>query len=78
MVYREDYGVYEGIAYVKQGFYNYQYVALERESGEFSTKHIEGDSQETENAYFIFLYGNPPGGLYDQLIGYEQLLREGQ
>lgn len=78
MVYRQDYGVYEGIAYVKQGFYNYQYVALERESGEFSTKHIEGDSQETENDYFIFLYGNPPGGLYDQLIGYEQLLREGQ
>ena len=55
---------------LKQGAYNYQYVARRKgDNGATSPSLIEGDKYETENEYNIFIYHRPPGARYDRLIG---------
>lgn len=53
---------------LKQGAYNYQYLAGQKNT--FSTSLIEGNYYETENQYEIFVYYRPIGQRHDSLIGY--------
>jgi len=64
---------YEASLYLKQGYYNYQYVFLEDGSMKGDEAFIEGSHFETENDYTIFVYNKEPGELYDQLIGLKQM-----
>lgn len=48
---------------LKQGLYNYRYVAADGGSWP------EGDYYETQNQYVIMLYHRPPHARYDRLIG---------
>lgn len=61
---------YQGKAFVKQGFYNYQYIAVKDGKERLRTDVIEGDSEESENDYAVFVYHRPLNGQYDQLIGF--------
>lgn len=70
MQYDPDSESYQGTAFVKQGFYNYQYIALDNETGRLRNDIIEGNSEETENDYVAFVYYRPLNGRYDQLIGF--------
>ncbi len=64
---------YEGTAYLKQGYYEYQYAYLKKGSGVADCTVIEGNHFETTNTYFIYVYYRPVGGFYDKLIGYTTL-----
>lgn len=72
MVYNAEKGVYEGSLFLKQGYYDYSYVTLDRgipnpvPSFEFT----EGNFWESENNYSILVYYRPLGGRSDELIGY--------
>jgi hypothetical protein len=55
---------------LKQGIYNYYYTFLRKGDQTGDTGFIEGDSKETENDYFIYLYAQPMGQSFDELIGY--------
>jgi hypothetical protein len=73
MKYNEKKQVYEATLYLKQGFYNYEYVLLsagDKTSSSFST---EGSHFETENDYLILVYLKQPGVFYDQLIGVKKM-----
>ncbi len=61
---------YMGSAYLKQGYYEYQYAYLEKGSTVADLTFIEGNHFETTNTYFIYAYYRPPGLFYDKLIGY--------
>jgi len=51
---------------LKQGAYNYQYLA---EYGDkYSTSAIEGNYYETQNTYYVYVYYRPFGQRYDSLI----------
>jgi len=54
--------------YLKQGFYNYQYVFKPDGSTTGDASFFEGNHWETENQYAIFVYWHPLSGLYDQLV----------
>ena len=64
---------YETSIYVKQGYYNYQYVLKRLNQSVLDETFIEGNHASTENDYFIFVYYRQPGELYDRLIGFQQI-----
>ncbi|MBK7173028.1 MAG: DUF5103 domain-containing protein [Bacteroidales bacterium] len=59
---------YEASLYLKQGYYNYNYVFLENNSVSGDISFIEGSHHETENNYTILVYHHERGTVYDQLI----------
>lgn len=65
-------GAYQGMLYLKQGFYNYRYVTIpdpNRNGVPPSASPIEGDFWGTENDYLLLLYFRPFGSRADELIG---------
>ena len=59
--------------YVKQGYYNYQYVFLPNNQKTGDETVIEGNHFETENEYTIYIYNREPGTIFDKLIGLKQI-----
>ncbi len=54
--------------FLKQGFYNYQFVMLPNNSKVGDVTLIEGNFYETNNEYTIYVYHRPMGSRFDQLI----------
>ncbi len=73
MTYNYELKGYECILYVKQGYYNYQYVFLENGKTAGDESFIEGMHFETENDYTVFVYNREKGTMYDKLIGVKQV-----
>lgn len=64
---------YECTLYLKQGFYNYEYVFLKDGSTVADETLVEGSHYETENDYTIYVYHRQQGTFYDQLIAVKRL-----
>ncbi|MFZ1785424.1 MAG: DUF5103 domain-containing protein [Ferruginibacter sp.] len=68
MVFNPEKGVYECTAFLKQGYYNYTYIAVNKNN--FADRRdLEGDYWETENGYTILMYYKSFTDRADQLIG---------
>lgn len=67
---------YQTEIYLKQGYYNYEYI-LKKYDGENLSRFIEGTHYETINDYFIYIYYRPLGSDYEQLVGYQKLSSKG-
>jgi len=65
--------LYECALMVKQGFYDYQYVYVEKGSTLIDNTRLEGSYVETENDYQIFVYYRGFSSRYDKLIGYRTI-----
>ena len=59
--------VYEGVLYLKQGFYNYKYVLNQK--GILIKNALCGSHALTENDYLILVYYRNIGAQYDALVG---------
>jgi len=68
MKFNAEKGVYECTAYLKQGYYNYTYVAVDRNNPDNRTD-LEGNYWETENNYTILMYYKSFTDRADRLIG---------
>lgn len=53
---------------VKQGYYNYAFAEMTRSGLQMGS--LEGDFNQTQNTYEVFLYHRQPGAEADQLVGY--------
>lgn len=73
---RYDYnsGAYELEMPLKQGSYNYRYVAVPRGGGAPTSSVIEGDKYETRNEYRVQVWYHPAGARAERLIS-DVLLR---
>ncbi len=69
MNYDYDAGVYRMAALLKQGSYNYQYLAVPKGTSAGRTAPLEGDFYQTDNEYLILVYYRVSGARYDRLIG---------
>ena len=70
MQYRPDLGGYLCQLMLKQGYYNFMFVTVDRNTGKVSTERTAGNFWETNNEYHLyFYYFNAIKG-YDELIGY--------
>lgn len=75
MRYNPEYQGYEIALLLKQGAYNYQYLALP--AGATSgglTSTVEGDFYNTANEYQISIYQRRPGERADRLVGYSTII----
>ena len=68
MKYSEETGKYQCDAYLKQGFYNYAYVTVDR-NNPHQIESLEGNYWETENSYTILIYYKSFTDRNDRLIG---------
>jgi hypothetical protein len=66
--YNDKTNLYEAKLMLKQGFYNYTYVLLDK-NFKINTHAIEGSYYQTENNYTVIVYFRRYGELYDQVIG---------
>lgn len=69
MVFNPEKQVYEGVMYLKQGYYDYVYGLYDPASKRFEMEATEGNVWETENTYLVLIYFRELGGRYDQLLG---------
>ncbi len=71
LIYNEALSAYVTRAFLKQGYYEYQYVMVDKTGPQRrpAIETTEGNWYETENVYTILIYYRPFGGRYDQLLG---------
>ncbi|MDE6130636.1 MAG: DUF5103 domain-containing protein [Muribaculaceae bacterium] len=69
MNYNRERGCYERLMLLKQGAYNYQYLAVPRGAGRGYTAPVEGDRYQTVNRYTVKVYERRPGSRADRLLG---------
>ena len=72
MTFNPDKGVYECTALLKQGYYNYTYIAIDKNDPSKRTE-LEGNYWETENSYTILMYYRSFTDRSDQLIGVSKI-----
>ncbi|MCF6181319.1 DUF5103 domain-containing protein [Lutibacter sp.] len=68
LVYNEILQQYEVAILLKQGFYNYEYVTLNK-NNQISNHEISGSHYQTENNYTVLVYYKKFGSRYTQVIG---------
>jgi len=71
MKFNAEKGIYETSLFLKQGYYDYCYVTIDRNDPkrQASFEFTEGNYWESENEYMILVYFRPIGGRADELIG---------
>ncbi len=70
MIFNPESGKYELNMRLKQGFYNYKYVTIDKNTDELVEGAISGDYWQTENNYKALVYYRDLGARFDRLIGY--------
>lgn len=63
-----DKGVYETQLFLKQGYYSYTYLGVDK-NNPASRAEVDGNYYETENSYTILVYYRDFAGRADELIG---------
>ena len=71
MIYNPDIQAYEKTLLLKQGYYNYAYATRDYNSDDITFDITEGNHDETENDYLIFVYLREPTDDFDRLVGYK-------
>ncbi len=74
MTYNRERGGYELEIMLKQGAYNYQYVAIDKVSGAVDSSCLEGNMHETRNEYWVAVYYRYPNERADRLIGFSNIV----
>lgn len=71
MVFNAEKGRYELSFLLKQGYYSYSYVTIDRNDPDRKAAFdfTEGNHSETENDYTILVYYRAPGARADELVG---------
>lgn len=71
MTFNEQTRRYEASFLLKEGYYSYSYVTIDRDDPDRKVNfaYTEGNHVETENDYMILIYYRAPGARADELIG---------
>jgi hypothetical protein len=70
--YNNEKKIYEGSAFLKQGYYNYTYISVDQLDPSKRVE-LEGNYWETENSYTVLIYYKSFSDRADQLIGISQI-----
>ncbi len=68
MIFNREAGMYEAALLLKQGAYNYQYLAVPSGSMKGITEIVEGDYYPTIHEYAVKVFCRVPGERYDRLV----------
>lgn len=72
MAFNPKNGLYQASMKLKQGFYNYKYVVVNKD-GSLNEGAISGNFWETENNYKVLVYYRDLGARYDRIIGFNEV-----
>ncbi len=72
MKFNDEKKVYEGMALLKQGYYNYTYISVDKQNPAQKTA-LEGNYWEAENSYTVLIYYKSFTDRSDQLIGVSRI-----
>lgn len=72
MSFNSQRNLYETDMKLKQGFYNYKYVVVEK-NGTLNEGAISGNFWQTENNYKVLVYYRDLGTRYDRIIGFNEV-----
>jgi len=73
LVYNPTSNYWEASLFLKQGYYNYQYVFVKNGTNIIDETYIEGSHWETKNDYTVLIYLRDEGTVYDKLIAVNYL-----
>ena len=75
MQFNTEKGVYETSLFLKQGYYDYCYVTVDKTARKKTAAfdYTEGNYWETENEYTILVYYRQLAGRADELVGYTRV-----
>lgn len=76
MHYNREFKHYEATILLKQGYYDFQYVVVEDDSGDLTNmqiRSIDKDIRIIENDYFILIYYRHAGSWFDRLVGVKRV-----
>lgn len=73
MIYNDSRQVYQATVLLKQGYYSYQYLKVNRD-GTASFLPTEGNFSQTENKYQALVYYRAIGERADRLVGYQEVV----
>lgn len=68
MKYNEEVKAYYCEPMLKQGYYNYAYVVIDRKTGQMLDEGFEGNWYQTSNQYTVLTYFRPFGARFDRLM----------
>jgi hypothetical protein len=68
MTYNAASGIYETSLLLKNGYYSYDYITVDQQTGTHSFEFTEGNLWDTENSYTILVYYRSINGRADELI----------
>ena len=68
MKYNATNEIYKTSIKLKQGFYNYSFITLDKEKN-INLNEVDGSFYQTENEYTVIVYYKPFGEIYDRVIG---------
>ena len=68
MKYNAPNEIYKTSIKLKQGFYNYSFITLDKEKN-INLNEVDGSFYQTENEYTVIVYYKPFGEIYDRVIG---------
>ncbi len=69
MLYNVETGCYEKLLFLKQAYYNYRYVLIDKNS-KVNQSFFEGSHQQTENNYLLFIYFKGVSDNYYRLLNF--------
>ncbi len=73
MTYNEAARRYEANILMKQGYFDYKYVAVDNATGLINETVFEGKAYDTENYYTVLVYHRAPTDRYYKLVGYQPI-----
>ncbi|MBO4738474.1 MAG: DUF5103 domain-containing protein [Bacteroidales bacterium] len=76
MVYNSHRHMLEAILYLKTGYYNYTYIAQQKNTDKGTFMYTEGNHWETGNRYNTFVYYQGDNLDYDRIIGYCEVISD--
>ncbi len=72
MVFNDKSNYFENTLTLKQGFYNYTYVTVQKDNS-INLHAVQGSYQETENSYTILVYYKPFGERIGKIVGMAEI-----
>ncbi len=73
MTYNETEKIYATKAFLKQGYYDYEYAFVTGAGAKPDFSELEGNSYETENKYQVLVYYRPMGTRFDRLVAVSEV-----
>lgn len=73
MTYNQRLKAYQITLFLKQGFYDYQYVFIPNNTQKGTVSRYENSFSETENEYTIMVYYREQGDIYEKLIAIQSI-----